>query len=841
MLIALASGAAAQQGDREGETQSPPPAEWVIPPAPVLSPQQGLESLQVADGFRVELVASEPLITDPIAIAFDPDGRIWVVEMRGFMPNVDGIGELEPIGRIVILEDEDGDGVMDRSTVFLDHLVSPRAIMLVGEGALVGEPPHLWYCPDADGDLKADLKIAVTADYSSPLDNPEHAANSPMWALDNWIYNANYRGRFRYSAGTWIREPDNHHGQYGLTQDDYGRLYFNTNSDMLRADLAPYHYFRRNPNWRGRSPINVRIMHSQTTWPSRITPGVNRGYQPGTLRPDGTLRRMTAACSPVVYRGDNFPPEFYGNVFVCEPSGNLVKRLTLFESGARVTASHAYQGEEFLTSTDERFRPVSVNVAPDGTLYVIDMYRGIIQHRGYVTTYLRNQILDRGLDKPAPGLGRIYRVVNESKPRGKAPRLASADVGELIGTLDHPNSWWRETAQRLLVERGGPGAVEGLKALAEESENPITRLHALWTLEGLGAIDDEIALNAMGDAHPRVRAAAIRIAEPLLREGNADVLSRAVAMMSDGDPSVRLQLALSLGESPRPEAKTAMERILYIDADDPFIRDAVITGLRGSELESIERLLADPSWNARTPGRRQALSAIASCVMRERDSDRMGRLLELIVESGGAVKWQRVAIASGAAGAMRANTSRFVELDGEPLDFLALTEDKDLRDSVRKLTKALSWPGREEEPRRIVRALTDNEKARFEEGKDLYAISCASCHQLDGWGEDGKAPPLLDSSWALGSVERLARIVMHGLRGPITVNDKDYDMEMPGLVTFTDQQIAATLTYVRREWEHTADPVDAAAIAEARQASSGREAMWTVEELLEIAEIFNED
>src|SRR3954469_11206636 len=320
----------AQNGDK-GETNQPlRVAREKIPLSPPLNPQEALKTFKVPAGFRIELVASEPLIEMPVAIAFDPDGRIYVLEMRGFMPNPQAIGEKEPVGRVSILEDTDGDGRMDKRTSFLEGLVMARAITLVRGGVLVAEPPHLWFCRDKDGDGKGDEKIEVATDYGSQS-NPEHTANGLLWAMDNWIYSANYGFRFRNTDGKWQKDATTVRGQWGITQDDFGRLFHNSNSDQLRGDLVPSHYVKKRASGTKLKGLNEQIAKDQSTYPIRVNPGVNRGYQVKQLRTNGTLATFTAACGPVIYRGDNFPPEYEGNAFVCEPSGNLVKRSILSE------------------------------------------------------------------------------------------------------------------------------------------------------------------------------------------------------------------------------------------------------------------------------------------------------------------------------------------------------------------------------------------------------------------------------------------------------------------------------------------------------------------------------
>jgi mono/diheme cytochrome c family protein/glucose/arabinose dehydrogenase len=832
----------AQQGDKAGEEQPPPPPTLEIPPAPPLSPEEALETFQLPPGFRIEVVAAEPLVESPVAMEFGPDGRLWVVEMRGFMPNVEGEGEQEPVGRVSVLEDLDGDGLMDRSTVFLDGLIMPRALALVQDGVLVAEPPFLWFCRDTNGDGKADFKIEIADDYGSQA-NPEHTSNGLLRALDNWIYSANHTTRFRHVNGGWEREPTLFRGQWGISQDDFGRLFYNSNSDQFRGDLLPAQYLNRNPNYKAAGG-NVRLASDQSTWPSRVTPGINRGYQSHMLR-DGKLSRFTAACGPVIYRGKNFPEEFHGNAFVPEPSGNLIRRNILTETDGLITAENAYHQAEFLTSTDERFRPVNLYNGPDGALYIVDMYRGILQHRIYLTTFLRRQILERGLDTPI-NQGRIYRVVYEGNPLDSSPLLSKANPAELVRALSHPNGWHRDEAQQLLIDRKHAQAVPLLKLAAREAAAPLGRLHALWTLEGFDQLDETVLRAALADAHPKIRAAAVRLSEPLLNSpAQAKLLEAILEMVSDPSADVRLQLALTLGEVSASEAEIALAGLAGTTPDHLYLREAILSSLGGRELEFLGRLLAEVAWSQETAGRAKLLQALAQCVLTERKPERVERLLDWTSRQTGSLFWRQLALLDGAlstlptaARGQPAPRIKTIPLKSEPALLAHAAENKEpkLQSRIEKLDQLVTWSGKPgaEAEEKTAAPLTPEQELAFEEGKTLYTAVCAACHQPHGQGQDGLAPPLEDAEWVLGSEERLIRIILQGARGPMTVKGKVWELDMPGLGVFNDEQIAAILTYIRREWGHAASPVDPGSVAQIRAKTEDRIDPWTEEELLEI-------
>ncbi|MGC6486962.1 MAG: PVC-type heme-binding CxxCH protein, partial [Planctomycetota bacterium] len=418
LLAALlaTSALSAQRGDRAGEQQVLLPDSVVVPPAVVRSAAEERATFHLPKGYEAQLFAAEPMVRDPVVATWDADGRMWVCEFTNYMLDIEATDEAAPTGRVVVLHDDDGDGAADRSTVFADELVLPRAVLPMRGGALVLTPPQLVWMPDADGDLVADGPREVVLDgFEAGTGNPEHAGNALVWGLDNRIHLANDRRMLRWTGpGAFEVEQGNGGGQWGLSMDDRGRFFFNSNADWLRCDLLPGRYGPTAQPLGGLPGLGHRVVTDQRVWPSHITPGVNRGYREGLLK-DYTLTRTTGVCSPCSYRGALLP--FDGDVFVCEPCGNLVRRFRLRDHDGRLGGDNAYHDaqDEFLTSTDERFRPVDLKNGPDGALYVVDMYRGVIQHRNYVTSFLRDQVEKRGLEQPVH-MGRIWRIVPKAAP-----------------------------------------------------------------------------------------------------------------------------------------------------------------------------------------------------------------------------------------------------------------------------------------------------------------------------------------------------------------------------------------------------------------------------------------
>lgn len=734
--------------------------------APVLTPTQAISTFRLEDGFQIELVASEPLIKSPIAMAFDNQGRIWVVEMQSYMTDIHGSEENKKESQIVILEDKDGDGIMDEAKIFLDQLGMPRAIAIVEGGILYADPPNLWFVENVND--KPGKRTLIDSTYAVG-GNVEHQPNGLMRGIDNWYYNAKSRTRYRYINQEWVKEETEFRGQWGITKDDYGRLFYNTNSNQLRGDLVPPSKLMKDPDFKEGSGINVEFTSNQRVYPIRPTPGVNRGYQDWVLDQSARLKYFTAACGPLIYRGNNYPDEFEGNAFVCEPAGNLIKRNIVKENGLYIEAIQAYDDKEFLASKDERFRPVSLYNGPDGNMYVVDMYKGIIQHEVFLTDYLRDQIKSRGLEKPL-GLGRIYkitykgdwknRLLNKFK-KPKQPNLEKASDTELVEYLSHPNGWWRDNAQRVLIERNNHETIPALiKLLKSRESKPLTKLHALWTLDGMDVFTPEVIKLGVSTEDDKLAAAALRIGERNKNNHDAEAtLAIYKEALKINNEALRLQLALSLGEFMESHPTTAIEMLATIaqeHEDEPLIREALKSSVVDNEQVFLDLL------KTRSP------------------------------ES-------QIMIAS-------------------------------LSESIDKISLRNSLSSK---------SLSTEEKQQYIVGKPLYETACASCHGTDGQGLVPIAPPLEESEWVEGSEERLIKVVLHGLEGPITVKGKVYQAPevqpvMPGIKysqEFTDEKIAALLTYIRNAWANEAPAIHPETVSAIRKETMDRKTPYQEEEL----------
>ena len=552
---------------------------------PPKSPSEALASFRVRPGFRVELVAAEPVVVDPIAFNWAADGRLLVVEMRDYPLGLDGKGK--PGGVIKVLEDMDGEGRYHKATTFLEGVGFPSSVMPWKKGALIAAAPDLFYAEDTDGDGKADVRKVLFSGFEPG--NQQHRFNGFEWGLDGWIYVANggsggrvkslatgqviaIGGRdLRIRPDTGEMETVSAKTQYGRRRDDWGNWFGNENPTWLWHVTMPEHYLRRNPKLAVKRVQHVLANYENSTRVFPASAPMVRPNQPWSLN------YVTSACSPTPYRDDFFGPEFATSIFISEPVHNAVHREVLVRDGSGFT-SHRAPGEEqseFLASTDNWFRPVTTRTGPDGALYVADMYRFVIEHPEWISPETQARLdLRAGADK-----GRIYRIVPEGKARRPIPNLAKLNAIELVAAMDSPNGWQRDMAQRLLAERADHSTSEPLKNLLNVAHAPQVRLQAIATLGLLGTLTPETLLTALADPHPAVRCEALRQSET--QTGMAEAIFPAVAALAaDSDATVRLQAAFSLGAWPAEKCEPVLRELVARDDADETLRVAIMSSLQ---------------------------------------------------------------------------------------------------------------------------------------------------------------------------------------------------------------------------------------------------------------------
>lgn len=704
-------------------------------------------------GMAIQTVAAEPLLDSPMALSFDPQGRIWVVELPGYMRDIDGSEQQKADGKVVLLEDTNQDGHMDKRTVILDGLEAPRAILHVYGGILYSQGTELWWA-------RLENKKVTDQQLVDSLyvvgGNIEHQPNGLLYHVDNWIYSAKSNARYRLKEGKWLREVTTSRGQWGLSSDVQGRLYYNNNSVSVMADYTMPNQLIQNPYHKVKAGVNQYIGTSNRLYGYQAT-AVNRGYQEGVLDEEGKIKNFTSACSPLVFTGNQLGEGFFQDVFVCGPEANLVKRYHLQEEAGITQAVPAYDSTEFLVSKEETFRPVNLYNGPEGSLYILDLRKGIIQHRAYMTSYLREKILNRGLDS-INGRGRIYRVVAEENLNAEARNFVDLNSSELSDLLSSELAYERNFAQQELVFRQDKTIVPALEALALQTEQPYAQLHALWTLEGLDAFSAKLWLEMVQKENdPLITAQLVRFSGFL---GQAPTESDITAQQLDFFRKVaqtnqalsNWQLAIRLGQIPGAEALDMLVGLLERDPEDAVLQDAAISGIGGREAELFDAVPANESLQ-----------------------DFQQKLQAVII-----------------------NRSK---------------EDKQAPELPKGTYK-------------------DTRTAGF----NLFNTHCSSCHGLDGQGKDQLAPPLLNSEYVGGSTDRLILLTLNGLKGPVTVNGKRYEMNavMPGIKNnpeLSDQDIADLLIFLRNSFSFSRTYVSKEDVAKWRAATQDREALFTEDEL----------
>ncbi len=578
-----------------------------LPRFPAVDPKDSVKSIQVKKGFRVELVAAEPLVKDPIAISFDENGRMFVVEMGDYSERRD-----EHLGRIRLLEDTNGDGHFDKATVYAENLPWPTSVICYDGGIFVASTPDIIFFKDTNGDNKADVRKVVFTGFGNGKDrlNVQALFNSFNWGMDNRIHGStapnggivtnvavpsevpldlNSRN-FSFDPKTLKMRPESGGGQYGMSFDSRGRKFVCSNSDHIMAFMYDGYYADRNPLFAmPRNLVSIAVdggaaevyrISPEEPWRVIRTKWRVSGVSPGMVEGGGrSAGYFTGATGITVYRGNAFPEDFRDNAFTGDAGGNLVHRKKVYAEGIALKAQRPddEQKSEFLASKDTWFRPVQFANAPDGTLYVIDMYREVIEHPWSLPEQIKKHLdLNSGNDR-----GRIYRVVPDNFKQPKLPRLAQASTKELIATLEHPNGWHRDTAARLLFQRQEKSSIAPLKKFARNSKSPLGRLHALHSLQGLGRLGEDDLLTAFKDSDATVREHAIKLSEPFLRISNSSPKLWAQYKELANDPaiSVRFQLAFTVGEAKNENKVPILEQIIKKDIADSWVQAAVLSSL----------------------------------------------------------------------------------------------------------------------------------------------------------------------------------------------------------------------------------------------------------------------
>ena len=537
------------------------------------SPEESMKRIEVPEGYKLELVASEPLINEPVIVTWDGNGRMYVAEMIRYMQDIDGTNPFDPVCQVVRLEDTDGDGKMDKRIVFADKLILPRMVQCIDDWVIIRETNtlDLWGYRDTNGDGVSDEK-KLMFEGGKRGGNLEHQPSGLDWNLDNWMYVTYTAARYKWMGDHIISERlPNGTGQWGITHDDEGRHFFTT-----AGGERPAHDFQH------------AFLYGKSSFPDQEEAGFREVFplveipdvQGGTRRfraENNTLNNFTGSAGVHIYRGDRLPDDLYGDVIIPEPVGRLIRRAKLVnDNGIMRVSSATPKGEEFIRSSDANFRPLNAATGPDGCLYIVDMYRGIIQEGNWVRpkSYLRPVVAKYGLDKNIQK-GRIYRLVHQTTKKDGTPKLLDEDSTTLVKYLAHPNGWYRDNAQKLLVARKDTSAVSALEAMATSHRNPLARLHALWTLDGLESIQASLLKAKLKDADYRVRSAAVRMTESPLINGELTWLEELNSLVNDPHMSVVVQLGLSLGRAGAPEATPIIEQIIAKHGDHDGVKSVL--------------------------------------------------------------------------------------------------------------------------------------------------------------------------------------------------------------------------------------------------------------------------
>ncbi len=822
------------------------------PPSSTFSPEKSLSKIWVPDGFKLELVASEPMIEEPVCMAWGPNGELYVAEMRSYMQDIDMSGELEPVSRVVKLVDLDGDGRMDQATTYLDNLVLPRAILTLDNKVLIGEPPHLWLCEDTNGDGTADTKISIYENFSrKESGNVEHKINGLQWTMDNWIYNTKSSVIFRYRDQKIEERKAVFSGQWGQTVNDRGESIATKNSEPGLATIFPGKYLGDLSFANKYRHLFERVKLGEgyeTTWPIQGTTDMQGGG--GWRSDDLSIQRFTGACGQAIFRGDRLGDDLKGTYWVCEPVGRMIRCSDVEYEKGMITLHNRMEKQrlEFIASTDANFRPVNSYTGPDGTLYFIDMYRGVIQHGNWTRegSYLRKEILRRGLEKNV-GRGRIYRLVREGIAPGPLPQFGNSTAEELVEALSHPNGWWRDEAQKLLVLRKQNSAIPLLKNFVKNAKSGLARAHALWTLDGMGVWDQSLVLHAISEKNMEVRLAALRVVgERMLVESISDDLLEALGQpLPDDDLDITVQRLMTLSHHGKQTKEHTLrpghiERVMKAAGnfiDQEVIAKAFMVALNSAEyIPALEMLGKETRFQNSHP--LPMYLAFASFALAEQESSFIA-LLDLTAHSQSGFRASLLeGFRLGTQGG-RSVSRDLIRCKSKPSALTTMEEAGVPEYNLAILHDLLTWPG---DPKfklqKALPPLSESELVRFNKGREIYQGLCAACHGSEGQGVEMPepknhnmlAPPLAGSPRVNERNHRyFAEIILKGMTGPI--DGVTYGGVMAPMEAYDNEWIASVMTFIRRSWGNAGNPVHPNDIERVRGWNKKRTTAFTLAEL----------
>ncbi len=613
---------------------------------PGTKPEKAVSTFEALDGFQLQLVAHEPQIAEPIVIAYDENGLMYAAEYLAF-PKYPIPGK-RASGRIRLLRDADGDGRYEESHVFADGITWPNGICCWKGGVFVVAAPDLWYLKDTNGDGVADVRRKVFTGFG--FRNEEGAANNLIWGLDNWIYGAgsnsggdirhadrptekavSISGRdFRFNPITEEFQAISGSEQFGNTFDDWNNRFICQNSSPAVHVILPSQYLARNPFlpvssvrrriWQGEQVFRLSRPEPWRLERSRIRLSMDRKWAASYVSHDV----FSASTGVTIYRGAAYPEKYRGNLFVGDVQGNLVHRRLLRPDGVSFQSVRADEGTEMVRSRDNWFRPANLANAPDGTLHIVDMYRETIE----TPDSLPPEILARLDFLSGTDRGRIYRLAPPGFKLPPPPQLGKATISQLVAHLANRSGWWRDTAQRLLIERQDKASLTPLQNLLAKSSFELARLHALHTLAGLNGLRDNEIARALGDDSSGVREHALRLAEPRL-DKNAPIREKAIGLADDASIRVRFQAAFSLGETTDPRAAVALARIARRDAGDVWMRTAILSSALNLAGGMIEELLSGDAAFARSGSGQQFLRQLSMLVGSRNQKEEVGKILHV--------------------------------------------------------------------------------------------------------------------------------------------------------------------------------------------------------------------